>query len=61
MVQHFVHGKIKNYKINLWFCLEMQCICSIKNNRTLIFPAQSRKQPLLYFTKDLRFYKRSDL
>lgn len=39
----------------------MQCNCSIKNNRTLIFPAQSIKQPLLHFTKDLRFYKRSDL
>ena len=61
MVQHFVHGKIKNYKINLWFCLEMQCNCSIKNNRTLTFPAQSRKQRLLHFTKDLGFYKRSDL
>lgn len=61
MVQYFVHGKIKNNKIALWFCLEMQCNCSIKNNRTLIFPTQSRKQPLLHFTKDLRFYKRSDL
>lgn len=39
----------------------MQCNCSIKNNRTLIFPAQSRKQPLLHFTKDLGFYKGSDL
>lgn len=39
----------------------MQCNCSIKNNRTLIFPAQSRKQSLLHFKKDLRFYKRSDL
>jgi len=61
MVQYSVHEKIKNYKKNLWFCLEMQCNCSIKNNRTLIFPAQGRKQPLLHFTKDLRFYKRSDL
>lgn len=39
----------------------MQCTCSINNDRTLIFPAQSRKQSLLHFTKDSRFYKRSDL
>jgi len=53
MVQHFVHRKIKNYKITLWFCLEMQCNCSIKNNRTLNF-LHKAENSLYYILQEIQ-------